>query len=124
MATLMTFVRYEVGFLLTALAAIVVYKVLTGRITMRGLLNDEHGAFSPGRLQLLLFTLAMASHVVSQIVNSTAGAVPGNQAHFPVVDHKLLLALFGSHSVYLGGKTYSLHGTTVIQSLKSLNRSL
>jgi len=120
MATLMTFVRYEAGFLLTALAAIVVYKILTGRITMRGLLNDEHGAFSPGRLQLLLFTLAMASHLLSQIVNSTAGAVPGNPAHFPVLDHKLLLALFGSHSLYLGGKTYSLHQTNLIQSAQKI----
>ena len=123
MPTLLTFVRYEVGFLLTALAAIVVYKLLTGGIIMRGLLDDEHGVFSPGRLQLLLFTLAMASHLLSQIVSSNAGAVPGNPAHFPVVDHKLLLALFGSHSVYLGGKTYSLHQTNLIQSLKRLNRS-
>jgi hypothetical protein len=104
MATLMTFARHEIEFLLGTLAAIVVYQILTGKMNTRGLFNDEHGVFSPGRLQLLLVTLACASYVFSQVLDSIARGAAG----FPTLDPKWLLALFGSHAIYLGGKSYSL----------------
>lgn len=114
MIALMAFVRYEIAFLLATLAAIVVYQIVTGKINTRGLLNDEHGAFSPGRLQLLLATLAGASYVFSQVMESIAlGA-----GKFPDLDPKWLLGLFGSHALYLGGKGYSLYQTAVSQSAK------
>lgn len=103
MATLMTFARYEIGFLLAALMAVVAFQILTGRINTRGLLSEktEKGvlAISPARLQLLLFTLAFAFYVLSQVVKSR---------QFPEIETKWLLILGGSHSVYLGGKGLSL----------------
>ncbi|MDX6528330.1 MAG: hypothetical protein QOH41_620 [Blastocatellia bacterium] len=104
MRTLMTFARHEIEFLLGFLAAIAVYQILTGKINTRGLLKDEHGVFSPGRLQLLLVTLACASYVFSQVLESITLGAPG----FPTLDPKWFLALFGSHAIYLGGKSYSL----------------
>jgi hypothetical protein len=113
MATLMTFVRYESGFLLTALAAIVVYRLITGRIKTRGLLSDDKGAFSPARLQLFLFTLATGFDVLSQITST---------GRMPVLDQKLLIALFGSHAIYLGGKSYSVYRDNVIQAARKIDQ--
>lgn len=99
MATLTMFAQYEIGFLLTALIAVVAYQILTGRVNTRGLLSEktENGvvAVSPARVQLLLFTLAMAFYVLSQIAYSH---------QFPTIDVKWLAILGGSHSIYLGGK--------------------
>jgi len=114
MAALMSFARHEIEFLLGTLAAIVAYQILTGKINTRGLLNDEHGVFSPGRLQLLLVTLAGASYVFSQVLESITLGAPG----FPTLDPKWLLALFGSHAIYLGGKSYSVIQTIASQSAK------
>jgi hypothetical protein len=103
MATLMMFARYEVGFLLAALLAVVVFQLLTGRINTRGLLSEKTkngvGAISPARVQLLLFTVAFASYLLAEIIQSR---------QFPTIDTKWLLMLGGSHSIYLGGKSLSL----------------
>jgi hypothetical protein len=103
MATLMMFARYEIGFLLAALTAVVAYQILTGRINTRGLLSEKtkNGVegISAARVQLLMFTVAMAFYVLSQIVKS---------GQFPTIETKWLLILGGSHSVYLGGKSLSL----------------
>jgi hypothetical protein len=99
MATLMMFARYEIGFLLAALMAVVVFQLLTGRIKTQGLVSEKPktgvGGVSPARVQLLLFTLAFAFYVLSQIVKSH---------QFPDIDTKWLLILAGSHSMFLGGK--------------------
>jgi hypothetical protein len=99
MATLVMFARYEISFLLTALIAVVTYQILSGRINTRGLLSEktQNGvmAVSPSRVQLLLFTLAIAFYVLSQIDYSH---------QFPTIDVKWLAILGGSHSIYLGGK--------------------
>ena len=112
MATLMMFVRYETVFLLAALLAVVAFQMLTGRINTRGLLSEKTkdglGVISAARVQLLMFTLAMAFYVLSQVVNSH---------QFPTIDTKWLLILGGSHSIYLGGKSLPLIGSL----LKSKN---
>ncbi len=99
MATLMIFARYEIDFFLVALIAVVAYQILTGRINTRGLLSEKTknglGGVSPARVQLLLFTLAFAFYLLSEIVHSR---------QFPTIDTKWLLILGGSHSIYLGGK--------------------
>ncbi len=103
MATLMMFARYEIGFFLGALIAVVAYQLLTGRINTRGLLSEKTrnglGGVSPARVQLLLFTLAFAFYLLSEIVHSH---------QFPTIDTKWLLVLGGSHSIYLGGKGLSM----------------
>jgi len=99
---------------MVALASIVAYRLLTGEIDMRGLLFEKTvgkagavvGTYSPARLQLLMLTVAAAAHYFSLVVmNLHAG-----QAQFPDLPQKWLLILGGSHSIYLGGKTYSLFG--------------
>lgn len=111
MATLMTFARYEIGFLLAALAAIIVYQLLTGRINTRGLLSDKAKSgvesFSPARMQLLMFTLAIAAYVLSKVVNSMATGDP----QFPEIDPNMLVILGGSHAVFLGAKSLPTSGS-------------
>ncbi|MFB3078347.1 MAG: hypothetical protein ACE1Y4_10105 [Lysobacterales bacterium] len=90
-----------VGFL-GSLAVIVGFKLLSGSINVAGLLADkETGAFSPGRLQLLLATLGGALFYFSQIVSAD------DPSALPPVPTELLLLLGGSNLGYLGGKIYS-----------------
>lgn len=90
---------------LSGLLAIVIFRLLAGRINTRGLLQDKQtaktGNFSPGRLQLLIVTLGGAAFYFSEIVGAAdTGALP------PVPDELLLIA-GGSNVTYLGGKIYS-----------------
>ncbi len=91
-----------IAWFLGALLAVVAFKLLAGRINTGGLLADkETGKFSPGRLQLLIVTLAGASFYFFEIVGAAdTGTLP------PVPD-ELLLIVGGSHVAYLGGKIYS-----------------
>jgi hypothetical protein len=103
MATLMTFARYELGFLLALLIAVVAFQMLTGRINTKGIISEKTstglGGVSPARLQLLLFTGAFAFYLLSQVIQLR---------QFPEIETKWLLMLGGSHSVFLGGKGLSL----------------
>lgn len=92
---------YETLFFLTALAGLVFYRILTGQINIAGLLRDKinERAISPGRLQLLLGTLAVAIYFISQV----------SQNHrLPDLPSGYLIALGASHALYLGGKTFAL----------------
>lgn len=99
MSFLANFARYELGFLLAAFAALIVYQLLTGGIKTQGLLSEKTkagiGAVSPGRVQLLLATFAMAMYVLSEVIRFKK---------FPDIDSKWLLILAGSHSIFLSGK--------------------
>jgi hypothetical protein len=99
MELLRTIARYEAIILLSALGTVIVFKFFTGGITMRNLLREKNslgnGAVSAARVQLLLFTLAMAFYVLSQVVETRS---------FPEIETKYLLILGGSHSVFLGAK--------------------
>ena len=99
MRLLVTFARYEFGILLAAFAGVLVYKFLSGAITMRGLINERTkgrlGGISASRMQLLLFTVAMAFYILSQVIETRA---------FPEIETKWVLMLAGSHSVFLGAK--------------------
>jgi hypothetical protein len=114
LASLFSFFRIEFEVLTIGLIAIVAFRLLTGAINTGGLLFDKTvgkageqlGSFSPSRLQLLMLTLAVASYYLFQIVNQLHCGQPG----FPDIPQKYLLMLGGSHSLYLGGKTYSLFG--------------
>ena len=103
MNTLIMFARYEIGILLTVLAATLVYQMLTGQINTQGLISEktktQKGGVSPARLQLLLTTLAFGFYVLSQIVKLGV---------FPEIDMKWVLLLGGSHSVFLGGKSLQM----------------
>ena len=103
MDTLFTVQRYAMFFLLAVLAGIVGYRLLTGKIITKGLLLDKQdkagGKFSPGRLQMLMATILVAIYFVTQVLQSEK---------LPELPREFLLALSGSHLLYLGGKTYGL----------------
>ena len=63
METLVQFAQFEIWFLLGGLALLIGYQMLTGKINMQGLLDDKAaGGLSPGRVQLLVLTLAGAGY--------------------------------------------------------------
>jgi hypothetical protein len=101
MDTLSTVLRYEMIFVLTALAVIISYRLLTGQINLNGLLRDKTSgrAISPGRLQMLIVTLVIAIYYVLEVFQTQK---------LPNLPHEYLLALGGSHLFYLGGKVYGL----------------
>jgi hypothetical protein len=99
MDTLSIVLRYEAFFLLTALAAVIAYRMLTRQINTRGLLQDKVGgrAVSPGRLQLLVVTLVIAVYCLVGVYQTQ---------QLPDIPQELLLGLSASHLFYLGGKVY------------------
>ena len=104
MNTLSAVRHYEIWSFLLGVVTIVAYQLLTGKINMNGLLyekNSRHG-FSPGRLQLLLFTLGGAVYYVLRVLGNP------ELGKFPEVPNEFLLLLGGSNVFYLGGKFYSL----------------
>lgn len=102
---LVTFIRFEVWVFLFGLLAIVAYKILIGEINFRGILcekvtTNKTKGYSAVRVQLMIFVMSSAFYYVSQVA--------GNPKEFPQVPNELLLALGGSHMVYLTGKSYLL----------------
>lgn len=100
-----------VSFLTLGFAAVVLLQIVMGRISLEGLLDtkDDRGrmSFSPARLQLLIFTVAVAGRYLHAVfVNPGQGSLPS----LPV---SVIAALGGSHAVYLGGKAF----TSFIQPL-------
>ncbi len=87
---------------LGAMFVIVVFRLLSGDINTTGLLADkETGAFSPGRLQLLLATAGGAVFYFSSILTSP------NVTSLPEFPTELLVIMGMSNAGYLGGKVYS-----------------
>jgi len=86
-----------------AVAALIAYRILTGQISLGGVLARggepdapaESRKFSPERAQLLLVTLAgLASYVATAL----------SQQRMPELDSSVLALFALSHAVYLGGK--------------------
>ncbi|MEA1647825.1 hypothetical protein UAJ10_02170 [Nitrospirillum sp. BR 11164] len=78
-----------------ALTVIVLYRLLTGRIPVDGLLSDGSERFSPARLQLLIMTIGgLVAYVTSALSTKNLPTIPDS-----------LVGLFAaSHAVYVGGK--------------------
>jgi hypothetical protein len=96
----------EGGLLLVGFFGIVLYKIVVGQISLAGLLNasTEPGvppAFSPARLQLLIFTVAVAAHYLHAVY------VSPQRDSLPILPQGVVAALGGSQAVYLGGKALS-----------------
>lgn len=96
MGALSVFLQIEIGVLLAGLAIIVVYQMLTGRISPRSLLSDKDGSLSAARVQLLAATLVAAFAYISQVFNQPT--------ELPAVPAWLLVGLGGSEIIYLWGK--------------------
>src|SRR3954468_6103087 len=82
---------------LLALAALVAYRMLTGRIRLAGLLSADGDRFSPERLQMLLMTLGTLGAFAESALS---------QGRLPVLPGGLVGTLGASHLVYLGGKLW------------------
>lgn len=102
MQNLIPLVRLELTLILGGLALVVVYKLLTGAINMRGLLDDKKShTLSPERVQLLVFTVMGAGYyLLLAIQQAPSGKLPD-------IPGEALLLVGGSQAVYLGGKTWS-----------------
>ena len=104
MAFLPKLIFWEVSVLLAGFIGIVLWKILTSKIDLESLLSgdDANGAtsFSPGRAQLLIFTLFVALQYLVQVIH--------NPTVFPQIPNYWVAALGGSQAVYLGGKAQSL----------------
>jgi hypothetical protein len=102
---------------LTALAATVVIKILTGSISLDGLLTgdrkDGTGYFSVGRTQLLVFTAIAAISYIRQVISAPAAA------GLPDIPAATLGMIGGSQLFYLAGKARALwHDPSAPSSLK------
>ena len=91
------FMQIEIGVLLAALAIVVLYQMLTGRISLRGLLSGDDGKPSAARVQLLVATLVAALAYLAEVAS--------HPSEFPAVPSWLLMGLAGSQIIYLWGKT-------------------
>ncbi len=102
MQQLVPIVRLELSLILGLLALVVVYKLLTGAINMRGLLDDKKThALSPGRVQLLISTVTGAGYYLLLAIERAP------DGKLPDLPEETLLLVGGSQLVYLGGKTWS-----------------
>ena len=111
MALLARLAFYGGILLMAGFAAIVLLQIMIGRISLAGLLEtkdaDGGRSFSPGRLQLLIFTVVVAAQYLHTVL-----------AHrrldsLPTLPQGVVALLGGSQAAYLGGKAF----TTFIQPL-------
>jgi hypothetical protein len=104
MSSLLDLVSWEGLLFLLALFVIVLVRMTTGKIRVRGLLDgiapDGTRFASSGRSQLLVATAWVAAHCVSQILQ--------NPGKFPDISRNYLLLFGGSQLFYLASKYYSL----------------
>lgn len=86
------------GFVLAVLV-IVVLRIFTGSINLRGLLGakDGSGNVSPERVQLLALTIAAGLAYINQVANSHGSTLPD-------VSSNWLYVYGGSTSLYAAGK--------------------
>ena len=98
--TLIIFTGYEVIFLLFSLTGVVAYQLLTGKINLKGLLEDkEKGGLTLERVQLIAFTMISALYFILHVIN--------DPSQFPTLPPEMVTLMGGSSLVYLGGKAYS-----------------
>ena len=91
--------RWSVLTFVIGLAGSVALLLLLGRIRILGVLRDKRtGGFSPSRLQSLAVTLGGAATYLGMVLSE------GKLMDPPV---ELVVALGGSHSLYLGAKAFS-----------------
>jgi hypothetical protein len=92
------------------LFGVIAWRLFTGTITLRCLLHGDRidrstssgysSFFSPGRVQLLVSTVVTAGYYLIQVVHDPTA--------FPKMPVSWVVALGGSHAIYLGGKVQSM----------------
>jgi hypothetical protein len=104
------------GAWLLGLAAIVLIQIISGRIAVAGLLatKDAQGrqAFSPARLQLLIFTVVVAAQYLYKVFAHLG------QDTLPPLPPGVVAALGGSQAVYLAGKAFAAYVQPLLKHLE------
>jgi hypothetical protein len=87
--------HFELLGFLYALAAVVVYQMLTGGINLSGMLSskDGSGQTSPERIQLLLATLVTSATYLTEVAKNTSGTLPD-------ISNNFLYLMGGSSGIY------------------------
>jgi hypothetical protein len=109
MSTIAMVLRYELFFFLITLVVIVGYRMITKQINVEGLLLDKTSGrtFSPGRLQMLIVSMSVAIYYLMLIMDIK------DTTRLPDMPNEFILALGGSHGIYLMGKLYGRFATTL-----------
>lgn len=103
---LRVFVLWELVALIGSMLVVVVHRLLSGTINIKGLLQDKlTGATCPARVQLLMLTGSAALYYVALVVQQLK--VLDGQRSLPDLPPQLLYALGASHTVFLGVKAAS-----------------
>jgi hypothetical protein len=85
MASIAGMLCYEIWFLPGGMALIVGFRLLTGGINTKGLLNDKiSSGYSPARIRLVLFTLGSAVHYANLCHQRKAFVPVPNQLGAPL----------------------------------------
>ncbi len=108
MPSLSTLAYWEILLLLSGFHGIVFWKILTRQIKLDYLLqaddptsqNSDKTSFSPGRAQLLTFTILFAVYFLAQVIQ--------NPAAFPPISKEWVAVLGGSGGIYAAGKAQTL----------------
>jgi hypothetical protein len=100
--TIMDVIRFEVWAIVGASAALMVYKLVTRRISTSGLLSNGGTAIAATRVQMLVTSAFVAISYLEIVATShDAWTLPEVPAH-------LLVLLGGSQAIHLGGKGAAL----------------
>jgi hypothetical protein len=110
MRFLMTLAYWEGAILFGGLFSVVLWKLMTGDISLSYLLDGDvqdpasptgfSTQPSPGRIQALMVTLFVAGYYLLQVIH--------NPKEFPKLPNAMVIALAGSHVLYLGGKAQAM----------------
>lgn len=90
---------------LAALAAMILYKMLTGEIRLTGLLAADGTPLSAERVQLLIGTLAALGGYALTVLEASRAA-PDTLSRLPDVPTSLLVLFGGSNTFYLASKFF------------------
>jgi hypothetical protein len=94
--------RWEgLGFL-GLLAALIAFRLLSGKINLKGLLASKNGGpeVSPERVQLLLATLAMCMSYLGKALHGTGNSLPD-------ISPQMLYVFAGSSTLYASVKAWT-----------------
>jgi hypothetical protein len=104
------FAAWEGIILVSGLCGIVLWKLMTGGISLKCLLYGDarvvkgggrKSYFSAGRAQMLMTTVVSAGYFLLQVIE--------DPTQFPDIPTPFLIALGGSSAIYLGGKAQALY---------------
>lgn len=109
MASLARLIRVEIIFLIGGFTLIVFWKLLTGGVRLNGLLTakaqNSQRVFSPGRAQLLVFTIFTGLEYLIQTLH--------DPSRLPRLPSTLVATMGGSQAIYLAGKAWSVFGRLI-----------